>query len=226
MAKAPNNAQMYVELSEIQMQTGDRDGALASSQKAIQLSPDNGAAVMAYSRASIAHGDTQKAMDAWQNYLKVRPSDAQGYAVLGSLQQSRGDNDAAMASYKKALTIQPEQPIAANNLAYLMVENGQNTDVALNYAQMARRALPNAPSTADTLAWVYYAKGTYSSARDLLEEAAKAAPEDASIQYHLGMTCQKLSDQQNATTHLKKAIALSPDSNVAKEAQKALGQSS
>ncbi len=217
---------MYVELSEIQMQTGDREGALASAQKAVQLIPGNGGAVMAYSRAAIAHGDGQKAIDAWQNYLKLRPSDAQGFAVLGSLQQSRGDNDSAIASYKKALTIQPEQPIAANNLAYLMVEGGQNTDVALNYAQMARRELPNAPSTADTLAWVYYAKGTYSSARDLLEEAAKSAPEDASIQYHLGMTYQKLSDQTNAAVHLKKAISLSPDSAVAKDAQKALGQTS
>ncbi len=226
VAKSPENGQMYEELSEIQMQTGDRDGALASAQKAVQLSPGNGGAVMAYSRAAIAHGESQKAIDAWQNYLKVRPSDAQAFAVLGSLQQSKGDKDSAMAAYKKALTIQPEQPIAANNLAYLMVEDGQNTDVALNYAQMARRALPNAPSTADTLAWVYYAKGTYSSARDLLEEAAKAAPEDASIQYHLGMTYQKLSDQTNATVHLKKAISLSPDSSVAKDAQKALGQSS
>ena len=208
------------------MQVGDRDGALASAQKAVQLSPGNGGAVMAYSRAAIAHGQAPQAIDAWKNYLKLRPSDAQGYAVLGSLQQSQGDNATAMASYKKALSIQPEQPVAANNLAYLMVEGGQNTDVALNYAQMARRELPNAPSTADTLAWVYYAKGTYSSARDLLEDAAKIAPDDPAIQYHLGMTYQKLSDQVNATTHLKKAIALSPDSPVAKDAQKALGQSS
>ena len=226
VARSPNNGQMYVELSEVQMQVGDRDGALASAQKAVELAPSNGGAVMAYSRAAIARGQAQQAIDAWQNYLKVRPSDAQGYAVLGSLQQSRSDNDAAIASYKKALTIQPEQPVAANNLAYLMVEGGQNTDVALNYAQMARRELPNAPSTADTLAWVYYAKGTYTSARDLLEEAAKAAPDDAAIQYHLGMTYQKLSDQASATTHLKKAISLSPDSSVGKDAQKALGQSS
>ena len=107
-----------------------------------------------------------------------------------------------------------------------MVESGQNTDVALSYAQAARRALPNAPNTADTLGWVYYAKGTYTSARDLLEQAAKAAPEDASIQYHLGMTYKKLSDDSNATTHLKKAIELAPNSDVARNAQKALGQAS
>ena len=58
-----------------------------------------------------------------------------------------------------------------------MVETGQNLDVALTLAQNARRIMPNAPSTADTLAWVYYHKGTYLTARDMLEEALKTAPD-------------------------------------------------
>ena len=106
---------------------------------------------------------------------------------------------------KKALAIQPEQPIAANNLAFLMVNSGQNLDVALSLAQTARRGMPNSPSSADTLAWVYYQKGNYLSARDLLEDAIKTAPNDANIQYHLGMTYAKLSNSADAVTHLKKA---------------------
>ncbi len=112
-----------------------------------------------------------------------------------------------MEMYKKALQIEPEQPVAANNLAYLMVEGGQNTDVALNYAQSARRALPNSPSTADTLGWVYYNKGTYSSARDLLEDAAKSAPDDPAIQYHLGMTYNKMSDRTNSAQSAKYQVS-------------------
>ena len=49
-----------------------------------------------------------------------------------------------------------------------MVETGQNLDVALSLAQIARRGMPNSPSSADTLAWVYYQKGNYDSARELL----------------------------------------------------------
>ncbi len=165
---------------------------------------------MAYSRAQLAHGDANKAIDGWVQWLKIHPNDASAYAILGTLQQGIGAKDKAMEAYKKSLQIEPEQPIAANNLAYLMVEGGQNTDVALTYAQSARRSLPNSPSTADTLAWVYYSKGTYASARDLLEEAVKNAPDDASIQYHLGMTYSKLSDHTNAALHLKRAASLSP----------------
>jgi tetratricopeptide (TPR) repeat protein len=112
--------------------------------------------------------------------------------------------------------------MAANNLAYLMVETGGNTDVALTLAQTARRALPDSPDTADTLAWVYYYKGTYASARDLLEDAVKINPNNASIHYHLGMTYSKLNDKTNAELHLKKAVSLAPNTHTATDAQVAL----
>ncbi len=224
ISKAPANSQMYVQLSELELRAGDANTSLDAAQKAMQLNPADGTAVMAYSRAQLAHGDANKAIEGWQQWLKTHPNDAAAYAIIGTLQQGIGAKDTAMESYKKSLQIEPEQPIAANNLAYLMVEGGQNTDVALNYAQTARRSLPNSPSTADTLAWVYYSKGTYASARDLLEEAVKAAPDDAAIQYHLGMTYSKLSDAANATLHLKKAATLAPESEAGKDAQKALQQ--
>jgi Tfp pilus assembly protein PilF len=179
--------------------------------------------VMDYSRAEVSQGDPAKAIAKWEQWTKDHPSDAQSFTILGSLQETQGDREGAMASYKKALAIQPEQPIAANNLSYLMVETGQNLDVALSLAQIARRALPNAPSTADTLAWVYYQKGNYSSARDLLEDAMKADPNNASIHYHLGMTYTKLSNNSDAVIQLKKAVALAPNSQTAKDADKELG---
>ncbi len=224
IVKAPDNSQMYVQLSELQLRAGDANASLEAAQKALQLNNGDVTAVMAYSRAELAHGDASKAISGWDQWLKAHPNDASAFAVMGSLQQGVGDKDKATEAYKRALQIEPEQPIAANNLAYLMVEGGQNTDVALSYAQSARRSMPNSPSTADTLAWVYYSKGTYSSARDLLEEAVKAAPDDPAIQYHLGMTYSKLADTANAMIHLKKAAELAPDSESGKDAQKALQQ--
>jgi Tfp pilus assembly protein PilF len=82
--------------------------------------------------------------------------------------------------------------------------------------------MPNSPSSADTLAWAYYSKGSYGFARDLLEEAIKAAPNNPTTQYHLGMVYAKQGDKSNAAIHLKKAISLAPDSPEAKDAQTAL----
>jgi tetratricopeptide (TPR) repeat protein len=224
IAKSPQNGDMYNLLSQLQGTTGDTNGALASAEKAMQLNAADPIAVVAYTRALLTSGDVNKAVAKWQQWTTDHPSDAQGLTVLGSLQEAQGNRDQAMASYKKALQIQPEQPIAANNLAYLMVETGQNIDVALSLAQIARRAMPNSPSTADTLAWAYYHKGNFSSARDLLEDAVKAAPDNAALHYHLGLTYSKLSNTADATLHLKKAVTLAPNSQTAKDAEKALSQ--
>ena len=221
--KAPNNGEMYDLLANLQLASGDAAGGLASAQKAMQINPNDSAATMAYSRAQIAQGNTAQAVEKWKQWTRSHSGDAQGFTILGSLQEAQGDRDGAIASYKSALAIQPDQAIANNNLANLMIETGRNLDVALSYAQAARRALPTNPDTADTLAWVYYQKGNYESARDLLEVAAKNAPTNANIHYHLGMTYAKLSRKSDATDELKKAESLAPNSQTAKDAQKALG---
>jgi len=129
-----------------------------------------------------------------------------------------------MEDYKKTLSFNSTDPVASNNLAYLMVENGQNVDVALSMAQTARRSLPNSPQTADTLAWVYYYKGNYGAARDLLESALKEAPENASMHLHLGLTYLKLNRNSDAIPHLKKAASGDPSSKVARDATAALSK--
>jgi tetratricopeptide (TPR) repeat protein len=223
IAKSPQNGDMYGLQADLQLQAGDVKGSLASAQKALQINPNDGTAMMSFTRAQLNQGDPAKAVENWQQWVKNHPNDAQAYTVLGSIEEAQGNRDKAMDDYKKALQIQPEQPVASNNLAYLMVESGQNTDVALSLAQIARRAMPDSSNTADTLAWVYYQKGNYTSARDLLIDALKTAPNDASIHYHLGMTYSKLSNSTDAAIHLKKAAALAPDSQTAKDANKALG---
>ena len=54
-------------------------------------------------------------------------------------------------------------------------------------------------------------------------DAIKTAPNDANIQYHLGMTYAKLANSADAITHLKKAVALAPNTQTAKDADKELG---
>ncbi len=221
--RSPNNPALYTTLSALQLHLKDFGGAQASAQHALSLNKSFQPAVQAYSEAEVAQGNTDAAISAWQQWLGAHPDDPHANMVLGSLEETKGDTNKAVDYYKKSLSLDSSQAIAANNLAYLMIENGENADVALSYAQTARRSLPNSPSTADTLAWVYYHKGTYSLARDLLEDAVKADPESAQIHYHLGMTYSKLGDKPNAAVQLKKASDLGPTTSAGKEAADALG---
>jgi tetratricopeptide (TPR) repeat protein len=220
--KSPKNSGLYDLLAKLQVQDKKLDEAVATAQKAMQINPGDAEAVMIYTQLQVNRGQVATAITAWEQWLGTHPTDAGALAVVGTLEESRGDNGKAEAYYRKSLQIQPQQPVAANNLAYRMLLNGENVDVALTLAQSARQSTPNSPNTADTLAWAYYYKGTYAFARDLLEDAVKAAPGNATMEYHLGMVYAKLKDKNNASIHLKKAVSLAPDSPAAKDAKAAL----
>ena len=222
IAKSPRNSELLDQLAELQLATKDAAGAADTAQKAMQMNPGDGSAVMAYTRAAVAQGNVDAAISRWQGWTSAHPGDANSQVILGNLLEAKGNANGAMDAYKKALAIQPEQPVAANDLAFLMLQSGGDVDMALSLAQTARRAMPHSPNTADTLAWAYYQKGVYGSARDLLEDALKTAPNDASIEYHLGMTYSKLGNKADAISHLKKAASLAPNTQTGNDANKAL----
>jgi tetratricopeptide (TPR) repeat protein len=222
IAKSPSNSGLYDLLAKLQMDSKNLDQASAAAEKAIQLNASDGDAVMLYAQIQVGRGQVPSAISAWEKWLSSHPADPRALALLGMLEESRGDLGKAEGYYKHALQVQPTQALAANNLAFRMLEDGENVDVALTLAQTARQGMPNSPDTADTLAWAYYHKGTFAFARDLLEDALKAEPNNATMQYHLGMVYGKMRDKSNAAIHLKKALSLAPDSPMAKDARTAL----
>ena len=222
--KSPSNNGFYGLMAQLQMGMKQYDQAASSAQKAMQLNPEDREATMLFAQAEIRRGQAANAVATWKQWSDAHPKDAGAIAFLGMLEDSSGNPQMAQAYYQKSLQIQPQQPLVANNLAYLMLQNGGNVDVALTLAQTARAGMPNSPVSADTLAWAYYYKGTYEFARDLLEDAIKTDPNNATMQYHLGMVYSKLRDKDNATIHLKKALLLGHGSPTAKEAAAALQQ--
>ncbi len=224
IAKTPQNEPLYVELAALENGMKDPQGASASAQKALSLNPNDEAAIQAAAAASTQLGNPDAAITLWQHWIEKHPKDAVALSIVAQIEESKGDKTKAQDYYRQALKLEPEQVLASNNLAYLMLESGQNVDEALQLAQTARRGAPNSPDTADTLAWVYYYKGRFLTARDLLEDMVKTTPQNASIQYHLGMIYSKTGDKASATLHLKKAESLDPNSKIGKNATAALAE--
>jgi tetratricopeptide (TPR) repeat protein len=218
IAKYPNNGVFYAQLAQLQLMSRDFNGALQNAQKSMQLTPSYFDAVKLYTEAEVALGQLDPAIGTWQKWVNDHPNDANGNQILATLTDAKGDQAKAKQLYQKTLQLNPDDFVAANNLAYLMIETGDNADVALSLAQTARRLRPDNPETADTLAWAYFTKGNYSQARDLLEDAIKEQPNDASMQYHLGMTYSKLDDKSDAVSHLKKAASIDPNGRSGKSA--------
>ena len=110
-----------------------------------------------------------------------------------------------------------------------MLQSGQNLDVALSLAQTARRGLPTSPAVADTLGWIYYQKGAYSSAIDSLQEAVRLSresksPDNPRTHLHLGMAFAKNGQSTLARQQLQIVLRISPNSTDAADAKKQLAQ--
>ena len=219
IARNPKNGTLLVQLAAAQLAARDPHAASDSAAQAMKMNPSDVGAMRVYTEAALAAGNLAGPTDLWTKWAASHPQDAQAESYLGTLAESAGDQAKAISHYQRSLQLLPDQPVVENNLAYLMAEAGQNTDVALTLAQAAQRAMPNSPDTSDTLAWVYYKKGLYPSALDILQRAAKTAPDNPSVQYHLGLTYVKTNNKPAAITSFKRAVSLAGSSDVGKKAQ-------
>lgn len=210
--RAPQNSDYYAMLGEFQLNRNDYAGAEAALRKAINLNKNNVNAFVLLGRVELHEGSIEEAIATSYQWIRENPNDATAYVLTGSLEEQRGDWRKGQELYNKALQIQPSSAIAENNLAYSMLENGGNADVALSLAQSAHAQAPSVGSVDDTLAWAYYHKGLYKMSVELLQNALKLEPDSAPYHYHIGLAYSKLGDMPEAKQHLRRALEVDPKS--------------
>ena len=199
IAKVPNNSAFYDLLGTALFNNKkDYSGAEVALRKAADLDKKNSDALLKLGQALNAQGSTDKAIATFQQSIKDNPNEVSFYILLGELYEGQKKWADARAMYQKALTLQPDNPVASNNLAYVMLQTGGNIDVAISLAQTARRLMPDSPNAADTLGWAYYQKGLYPTAIDLFKEALKKVPNDPTFQDHL-KKAQQAQPQQSGS---------------------------
>ncbi len=155
-----------------------------------------------------------------------QPKPVGALTMTGIIHQTRGDVSAARKQYEAALAIDPNAAVAANNLAWIYAESGENLDVALQLAQTATAAAPDVPEVMDTLGWVHYRKNDFHRAIPFFERSVEKAPESASYRYHLGLVYLKSGDEARGRAALRRALSASPDAATAAEIRRLLGQPS
>ena len=156
--------------------------------------------------------------------LEVNPRQVQPHMLLGVIYDTRKQFDLSVKHYRAALEINPEFAPAANNLAFILIEQEKNIGEALGLAQKAKEKLPDSPYIMDTLGWVYYKRGLYDPAIGEFSDSLAKIPDNAAVIYHLGMAYYKKGENDKAREQLEKALSLKPDFPGSDEAKKALAE--
>jgi len=225
LAKFPKNVGFHIIVGRLLFeQKKDAAGAESEFLQAVDLDKNNAEALLSLGMVQNSQGKADQALQTYLSGAAKNPKEVAFYLLAGGIYESRQDWDHAKQLYQKVLEVQPDNPVASNNLAYVMLQQGGNVDVALAMAQTARRQLPDNASSADTLGWAYYHKGVYNSAIDLFKQAVKKEPDNATYNYHLGMAYAKNGQAAPARQQLDRLQRIKPGAAEIEELRRAVEQ--
>ncbi|HEX5399666.1 MAG TPA: tetratricopeptide repeat protein [Verrucomicrobiae bacterium] len=217
IAQYPKAAALQLLLANVMVARGDTNAAESALQKVIELQPDAQPAYLMLAQLHTAAGQNQKALADLQSALAKNPKNASALLLMGMTYEAETNYPAARDAYEQVLTVASNSVVALNNLACLYAAHLGQLDKAYQLARRARNLAPAEPSVADTLGWILYQQGQYSSALSLLRESAAKMSDVPDAQFHLGMTCYAMGDEANAKTTLQRVLQL--DGNYVEKAK-------
>ena len=221
---SPKNPMFHNLLGKLRLQAKDTAQAEAEYKQAIELRPDLPISYMNLGQLYLATGKQDQAMKEYEAALAKNSKLLSAHMLLGMIHESRKEYDKARARYEEALKVDSKFAPAVNNLAWILIEQGGNIDLALSYAQTAREQRPDDPNIADTLGWIYYKKNAYLKAVTLLKEAVEKLLDNPMVRYHYGMAQHKNGDAAGAKKSLQASLKLSQIFSGADEARKTLAE--
>ena len=201
----------------------DVEQAIVELEKAVSLSPSlvkpqfNLAAAYA---ASSSRGPA-KEIDQLKKVIAMAPTFAAAHLSLGKALLHNGEVDHAIAELQEATRLEPRNGEAHYQLGLALarsgkkdegtaeIKHGRELSAADERTQNANMDIAEGNAALD--------KGDLQTAAAKFRHASELAPESGDAQRFLGMVLEKERDSQGAVTAYRKALALNPGDQVAKE---------
>jgi tetratricopeptide (TPR) repeat protein len=221
---SPKNPLLHNLKGTLWMAARDLINAEAEFKMAIELNSEVTAPYLNLAELYFRTNQIDEAIKEYEAALAKNPKLLSAYALLGMIHEQRKEYDKAKSRYQEALKLNAKFAPAANNLAWILSENGGNVDEALGYAQMAKEQQPDDPHIADTLGWLYYKKNVYLRSVTLLKEAAEKLPDNPVVLYHYGMAQYRNGDKTSAKKTLETSLKLNTNYTGAADARAVLKQ--
>ncbi len=179
----PADASLQVLAARVDLAGKDGPAAERRLMDVIRGNPDRLEAYELLASLYLQQGNQSAALEKYRE-LAARAPDAPGPAtVVGMLQDASGDRAGARAQYESVLARHPRAAVAANNLAWMLADEGRH-DEALRWARVAVDVLRGRPEPHDTLGWVYLKKNQPVDALAAFEMALAVAPQSRVYQEH------------------------------------------
>lgn len=209
-SKQPKSAAAQEFLGTLLAAQGRRDEARQAFVAAKIADPQSTLADFRMVQMEVADRKVEDAERRLQGLLSSRGENATARLWLGNLNEVKGNHAAALDNYQKAVQGDPANAQALNNLAYVLADFGKRPEQALKYAEKARQIDPDNAEYADTMGWILYQKGLYSSAIQQFE-AVSGREGPVVWKYHLAMAYAKNGEMARGRATLNAALKINPN---------------
>jgi tetratricopeptide (TPR) repeat protein len=213
--KYPTRLEFHMALANISVRAEKYDLALAEFNGLLdKVDRKSSTAADLYIRIGETYRQAQNypaAIEALQKAREILPNNGVVLNALALMFDLAGQKKEAKAAYESALRIEGENPVALNNLAYIIAESvGGDLDQALTFAQRANQKLPQASEIADTLGWIYLKKNLPDNALEIFKSNVTKHPANSTYHYHLAMALHQKGDKVKAKQELQTALSHNP----------------
>lgn len=219
VAKWPRAAVGHGLLGDIALVRNQVPQALEAYRRAQQLEPNSDNLLRLY-RLQLA-SDPKAALQLAEGWLRQRPKDLAVRRALADGQARAGNFAAARVSYETMLKSDPDDAEAMNNLANVLLLQGDAAG-ALRTAEQALAKRPNVPYIIGTAGWAAFKAGQPDRALQLLRDARLRDPNNPDTRYFLGAVLASTGRSAEAREELRGALQGGRSFASAAEAEKLL----
>jgi tetratricopeptide (TPR) repeat protein len=207
--KLPNDKGLKLTLAQQLADSGKADDSVQLAKSVLKGGPDDRDSYIMLSQIYMRLKRWKESEDAiaQAEKLAARPEEKEYIRFLqASIYERQKKFDQAEQAFRQVLQENPSNSMALNYLGYMLADRNTHLEEALNLIKKALDFDPQNYNYIDSLGWVYFKLGNYDQAEENLRRAADKAPNDATIQDHLGELYARTNRFKLAATHWERAL--------------------
>lgn len=209
LATSPTDARSLVLAARAYGEARDFKNAEAVLKRAIEADPSLLEAYSMLGQLYVADQRLEDALREFQRLSERQPTAVGPKTVVAVLHHMANRRAEAKKAYEAVLRVDSSAVVAANNLAWMKVEDGEDLTTALQLAQAAKVRAPQSPEVSDTLGLIYYRRNLFAFAAAAFEDAVRYAPQNPEYHYRLGLALSRNNNPAKAKASFRKALAIS-----------------
>lgn len=205
----PDNAVAQFVHATVLGYSGKEAEAEAILTMLVDKNPGMAQAWTALSALYVRKGDMVRAGETLERAIAANPGSIALLFAYAGWQERDGDLEGAITTYETLYAMDSNNVVIANNLASMLTTARSDAESLERGHMLSRRLRGLAlPAFQDTYGWIAFLNGDIDEALATVEPAARALPDLALVQYHLGRVYAALGRRDEAAVQYEKATQL------------------